>query len=104
VRHHGEGLRRLTKNDALVEQLKADFRQALINEQDRTMLEYAVKLTVEPWNMIQADVEKLRQAGFPDADILDINQITGYFAFVNRLADGLGVELESFWEFSTSGT
>jgi len=61
------------------------------------MLEYAVKLTREPWNMIQADVQRLREAGFEDVEILDINQITGYFAFVNRLADGLGVELESYW-------
>ena len=66
------------------------------------MLEYAVKLTLEPWNMLEADVEKLRQAGFIDADILDINQTTGYFAFVNRLADGLGVALESFWERPSS--
>lgn len=62
------------------------------------MLEYAVKLTLEPWNMIKGDVERLRVAGFDDGDILDINQITGYFAFVNRLADGLGVELESYWD------
>ena len=61
------------------------------------ILEYAVKLTREPWNMKQADVEKLREVGFEDVDILDITQITGYFAFVNRLADGLGVELESYW-------
>ena len=61
------------------------------------MLEYATKLTREPWNMKQADVQRLREAGFEDVDILDINQITGYFAFVNRLADGLGVELESYW-------
>lgn len=58
------------------------------------MLGYAVKLTLEPWSMNQEDVKRLRQAGFSDADILDINQVTGYFAFVNRLADGLGVELE----------
>ncbi len=66
------------------------------------MLEYALKLTLEPWNMIQADVQKLRDVGFEDADILDINQITGYFAFVNRLADGLGVELEAFWNPASS--
>lgn len=60
------------------------------------MLDYAVKLTLGPWEMTKADVETLQQHGFPDAEILDINQITGYFAFVNRLADGLGVELESF--------
>ncbi len=60
------------------------------------MLEYAVKLTREPWSMAKDDVEKLQQHEFPDAEILDINQITAYFAFVNRLAEGLGVELESF--------
>ena len=58
------------------------------------MLNYVVKLTKEPWQMVEADVVALREAGFPDADILDINQVTGYYAFVNRLADGLGVELE----------
>ncbi len=40
----------------------------------------------------------LREAGFGDTAILDINQVTGYYAFVNRLADGLGVELEAYWD------
>ena len=61
------------------------------------MLEYAAKLTREPWTMLETDVVALRSVGFCDAAILDINQVTGYFAFVNRLADGLGVELEEFW-------
>ncbi len=61
------------------------------------MLDYAVKLTHRPWAMVEADVEALRVAGWDDAAILDINQVTGYYAFVNRLADGLGVELEDFW-------
>lgn len=58
------------------------------------MLDYAYKLTLTPWEMQKSDVEKLRAAGFSDTDILDINQVTGYYAFANRLADGLGVELE----------
>ena len=58
------------------------------------MLDYVVKLTRTPWDMEPADVEALRAAGFDDTSILDINQVAGYFAFVNRLADGLGVELE----------
>lgn len=62
------------------------------------MLAYAVKLTRAPWEMDRADVEALRAEGFSDAAILDINQITGYFNFVNRLADGLGVELEPYWK------
>lgn len=62
------------------------------------MLGYVVKLTLTPWEMQSADVDTLREHGFSDAAILDINQVTGYFAYVNRLADGLGVELEPFWE------
>jgi uncharacterized peroxidase-related enzyme len=62
------------------------------------MLNYAVKLTREPQAMLAADVEMLRSAGFDDTAILDIAQVTAYFAFVNRLADGLGVELEPYWE------
>jgi alkylhydroperoxidase family enzyme len=62
------------------------------------MLDYAVKLTKEPWNMVKADVQSLRDAGFSDTGILDIVQVTGYYAYVNRLADGLGVELESIWD------
>ena len=61
------------------------------------MLEYAEKLTLHPSKMMQADVEKLRDNGFSDTAILDICQVAAYFAFVNRLADGLGVELEGYW-------
>ena len=61
------------------------------------MLSYAVKLSLEPWNMEESDVQELRDAGFSNAGILDIVHVTGYYAYVNRLADGLGVELEAFW-------
>ncbi len=63
MRHHAEGLRRLTKDDALVMQLQSDFRRAGIDEQDRAMLEYAIKLTLEPWSMVQVDVEQLAAGG-----------------------------------------
>lgn len=62
------------------------------------MLDYAVKLTRTPWEMVEEDVAALRRAGFSDAAILDVNQVTAYYAFVNRLADGLGVGLEGFWD------
>jgi uncharacterized peroxidase-related enzyme len=61
------------------------------------MLEYAWKLTRTPHQMGESDVDALRQEGFDDTAILDICQVTGYFNFVNRLADGLGVELEDYW-------
>ena len=62
------------------------------------MLDYVVKLTKEPWNMVKTDIKALRESGFSDVAILDIVQVTGYYAYVNRLADGLGVELESIWD------
>ena len=58
------------------------------------MLDYADKLTRTPWEMSETDVSNLRDSGFSDRDILDINQVTAYYAYVNRTADGLGVPLE----------
>lgn len=79
-------------------QLKQDFRNANLSSADRAMCEYVEKLTLKPWEMVEADVIALRDAGFSDSAILDINQVAGYYAYVNRLADGLGVELEEFWK------
>ncbi len=92
--HHGEGLLRLTRDENLVAQLKTDYRNADLQSVDRAMLDYAAKLTVEPWGMAEADVSTLKQHGFQDQEVLHINMIAGYYAFVNRLADGLGVDLE----------
>ncbi len=98
MKHHGAGLRKLINDEVLVGQLKKNFREAEIDEKDMAMLEYVAKLTLEPWNMSEDDVKKLREKGFSDEAILDICQVAGYYAFVNRLADGLGVELETYWE------
>ena len=61
------------------------------------MLDYAVKLTLAPWRVVGGDVERLREVGFDDAAILDICQVVCYYNYVNRMADGLGVELEDNW-------
>jgi len=92
--HHGEALRRLVRDDALVAQLKEDYTQAALSPADRAMLDYVAKLTQTPGAMTEADVQALRAAGFDDRAILDIAQVTAYFAFVTRLAHGLGVALE----------
>ena len=60
------------------------------------MLNFAVKLTNEPKNMEITDINKLREVGFSDRDILDIVEVTAYYAYVNRLADGLGVTIEDW--------
>ena len=61
------------------------------------MLDYAVKLTLTPGKVDEGDVARLRDVGFDQTAILDICQVVSYFNFVNRLADGLGVELEDYW-------
>lgn len=58
------------------------------------MLDYAIKLTRTPGEMEEADVQRLREHGFEDRAIHDICAVTAYFAFANRIADGLGIEVE----------
>lgn len=81
--------------DRLVADLKTDYRAAGLAPADRAMLDYAACLTRTPWAVTAATVDALRAAGFDDRGIHDICAITAYYAFVNRIADGLGVELES---------
>lgn len=60
------------------------------------MLAYVEKLTRTPGEMSEADVMALRDIGFTDRDVLDICTVAAYYAYVNRIADGLGVQLESW--------
>ncbi len=79
---------------ALIGALESDYREAALERVDRAMLDYASKLTCTPGAMREADIAALREAGFEAPAIHDICAIVAYFAFVNRIADGLGVELE----------
>jgi alkylhydroperoxidase family enzyme len=63
------------------------------------MLLFSEKLTVDPGSMSNADTGALTAAGFSDRDILDICEVVGYYAYVNRIADGLGVNLESWIDY-----
>ena len=92
--HHRRGLRRLLKDDELAGRIEVDFRAAGLDDRRLAMLDYVAKLTREPKDVRREDVERLRQVGFVDADILAICEVTSYYAYVNRIADGLGVELE----------
>ncbi len=74
--------------------IEQDYREADMSPRERTILDYAVKLTLRPSEMQRSDVERLRGAGLSDGEILDVCQVTSYYNYVNRLADGLGVNLE----------
>jgi uncharacterized peroxidase-related enzyme len=92
--HHRRGLRRLLRDDELATRIEADYEAAGLDERRLSMLRYAAKLTQTPAKIKQEDVVGLRRVGFSDEDILHIAEVTAYYAYVNRIADGLGVELE----------
>lgn len=93
VNHHGEALNYYWKDREKLQRLAQDFESVELPDRTRRVLEYAVKLTLTPGEMEEADVEALREHDLSDEDILNINLIVSYFNFVNRIATGLGVEV-----------
>ena len=78
----------------MAEQLVFDYRQCDFDEADRALCDWAVKLTLTPGEMSQADVESLRTRGLSDGQIVIAAQVVSYFNYINRIADGLGVDDE----------
>ena len=71
-----------------------DYGDAVLDDETLAIVEYVEKLTKEPSEMTENDIQTLRKAGLSDNQILSVVMITAMFAFMNRLADGLGVEIE----------
>jgi uncharacterized peroxidase-related enzyme len=92
--HHRENLLQLTTNESLCDKVATDYSSADVGEKDIALMAFAHRLTREPGGMRHRDVKELRDAGFRDSEIHDIVQVTAYFNFVNRMANGLGVDLE----------
>ena len=63
------------------------------------MLAYAEKLTATPEKMTEQDIEELRRVGMTHRDVLDLVEVIAYFAYANRIADGLGIALEPWVDF-----
>lgn len=84
-----------TGDHTLVKHLKTDPANAPLMPQDKAMIDFALKLTREPASVRKEDLEFLQQHGFAEAQIVDIILITCTFNFMDRLADGLGVELDA---------
>ena len=80
--------------DAIEKALHARQPETVFEGRDLALMRYAEKLTLSPGKMVQADVQALRDAGLDDGEILEANQIIGYFNYANRLLNGLGVTIE----------
>jgi uncharacterized peroxidase-related enzyme len=83
---HGAAVRALSDDPVLGELMVMNYRAARLSPRERAMLDFAVKLTAEPWAVEEADREALRQAGFSARDIWDIAAVTGFFNMSNRVA------------------
>jgi len=95
--HHSVGLKRQLKGDeeryqAYRSQLDKDDPGEPFTVAEQAALAYARKLTVKPGSVNQADVDALKSSGLKDGQILEINQVTAYFAYANRTVTGLGVD------------
>ena len=82
--------------DALVHQVVADWRGAGLSSADMALCEYAAKLSCKATPMSPADLDRLRAAGLDDRAIHDATQVIGFFNYITRIADALGVEPEEF--------
>ena len=88
----------MIRDDALVAHLKKDYRAATLSERQRALCDFAANLTRHPARNSPSDIEKLRAAGLSDRDVLDAVEVISYFNYINRIADGLGVDLEEWMQ------
>lgn len=80
----------------MVEPVIADYRSAPLEPQVLALLDWCVRLTRAPASLTEADVQDLRDLGWSDAEISAAGFVCSYFNFINRIADGLGVDLETW--------
>src|SRR5215510_6401597 len=101
VTSHGSAVRGLSGDPILGEQIVMNYRAAGLDKRQRAMLDFAVKLTVEPWTIEEEDRERLRRAGFSDRDIWDIAAIAAFFNMTNRIASAIDMRPNS--QYHTMG-
>lgn len=99
VAHHYAGLARLLDNQARAQAIRAaleagDLHAAVFDAKDSAALAYARALTRDPGSLTEESLELLRGAGLSDGEILEINQVTAYFAYANRTVLGLGISTD----------
>jgi uncharacterized peroxidase-related enzyme len=79
-------VRQLSGDPVLGELMVMNYRAARLSKRHRVMLDFALKLSAEPWTVEEEDRARLRKAGFIDRDIWDIAAVAGFFNMSNRVA------------------
>jgi uncharacterized peroxidase-related enzyme len=83
---HGAAVRQLSGDPVLGEQMVMNYRVADLEPKQRAMLDFATLITEDPARIVEADRQKLRDAGFTDRDIWDISAVASFFNMTNRMA------------------
>ena len=94
---HGAAVRHLADDPILGELMVMNYRSARLDRRQRAMLDFAIKLTAEPWSIEEIDRQTLREAGFSDRDIWDITAVAGFFNMSNRVASGTDMRPNSIY-------
>ncbi|TQV85366.1 carboxymuconolactone decarboxylase family protein [Aliikangiella coralliicola] len=98
VEHHYQGYKRLINDDeraqTVREALQSDRFDVAFSAKESTLFQYAKKLTLTPYAVAEADLAIIRDAGYDDGEILEVNQVVAYFNYANRTVLGLGVSTE----------
>jgi uncharacterized peroxidase-related enzyme len=100
---HGAAVRSLADDPVLGELIAMNYRAARLDRRQRAMLDFAVKLTAEPWGIEEGDRRALREAGFSDRDIWDIAAVAGFFNMTNRVASATDMRPNSVYHGQKRG-
>jgi uncharacterized peroxidase-related enzyme len=98
VDHHFAGLGRLLKDENRLQVIRQALETGLLERvfapRERAILDYVRELTQSPSEVEERSIQEMRAAGLDDGEILEVNQVASYFAYVNRTVLGLGVTTE----------
>jgi uncharacterized peroxidase-related enzyme len=94
---HGAAVRALSGDPALGELMVMNYRAARLSKRQRAMLDFATKLTAEPWSIEESDREALRKVGFSERDIWDIAAVAGFYNMSNRVASATDMRPNSVY-------
>jgi uncharacterized peroxidase-related enzyme len=94
---HGAAVRALSGDPVLGELMVTNYRAARLSRRQRAMLDFAARLTAEPWAVEEPDREKLRRAGFSARDVWDIAAVAGFFNMSNRVASATDMRPNSVY-------
>lgn len=93
---HAAEFRSECKSDELALAVKTGWREADLSNLDKALCGFAEKLTLKPSTIEQADIDRLKALGLDDRGITDAVEVIAYFNYINRIADGLGVDPEDW--------